>query len=119
LCKEARRQYERSLRRSLTGIAEAKNRGAPMHTAIVAIEMPKDFREDQWLRSLRSILSRVEEDPAIEQLAQNVWQVNFVKSPGGFARLIGAAEGNNLAYRILPLDSEPKWIRWNPTSKTS
>jgi hypothetical protein len=93
--------------------------GELMHTAIVTIEMPKDLREDQWLRSLRSILSRVEEDPAIEQLAQNVWQVNFIKSPGGFARLIGAAEGNHLAYRILPLDSDPKWIRWNPTSKTS
>lgn len=90
-----------------------------MHSVIIAVEMPPEMAKETWLGFLGRIIPKIEKNPAVEQIADNVWQLSVQKSPAALGYLIAAAEDFRLIYRILPFDAEPQWLRGGPTPKTS
>jgi hypothetical protein len=45
--------------------------------------------------------------------------IDFRRSPAALAQLVAAAEDFGFAYRVLPFDTEPQWIRADPKPKPS
>ncbi|MDR3486290.1 MAG: hypothetical protein P4M05_15465 [Bradyrhizobium sp.] len=99
---------------------EPKGRFAPMHSAIVVINMPEKLEttahHPKWLAFLKAISLAAEpmavalgEQTGLLQLAENVWQVNFKENPGAFARLVSCAMRHQLSYGILQLEDAPTW----------
>jgi hypothetical protein len=91
-----------------------------MHSAIVVINMPEkaEAAEDHpdWLAFLKAMSAAAEpmlaplaEQDGVLRLAENVWQVNFEKNPGMFARLVTSAMHHHLGYGILQLKDPPVW----------
>jgi hypothetical protein len=78
-----------------------------MHSAIVAIEMPKE--DEKWLAFLNTT-GDLTKRHSFQTLAANVWQIDFQSSPGDFAHLVAAAVRHGLAYKILPFDAAPQWL---------
>jgi hypothetical protein len=87
-----------------------------MHSAIFAVDMPPDSDRQKWIRYLAVVGPKVER-AAVERIAENVWQVDFQKSPAALAHLIAAADQQNLSYRILALAAEPQWIEIAPLAE--
>jgi hypothetical protein len=87
-----------------------------MHSAIFAVDMPPGPDPQNWVRYLAVVAPKIER-AAVERLAENVWQVDFQKSPAALAHLIAAADQQNLAYRILALAAEPQWIEIAPLAE--
>jgi hypothetical protein len=71
----------------------------------------------RWFRYLASVAPKIER-AAVERIAENVWQVDFQKSPAALAHLIAAADQHDLPYRILALATEPRWIQIAPLADT-
>jgi hypothetical protein len=88
-----------------------------MHSAIFAVDMPPDPDRQRWFRYLGSVAPKIER-AAVERIAENVWQVDFQKSPAALAHLIAAADQHDLSYRILALATEPRWIQIAPLAET-
>jgi hypothetical protein len=89
-----------------------------MHSAIVTVELTPetDAGKQTWL-AFSATIAKLQGNPAAQQLGPNVWQVDFQQSPAALAWLVVACEQHQLPYQILPLDSEPGWIRGGvPTS---
>jgi hypothetical protein len=84
-----------------------------MHSAIFAVDIPPDPDRQKWLRYLAVVAPKIER-AAVERIAENVWQVDFQKSPAALAHLIAAADQQTLSYRILALAAEPQWIEIAP-----
>ena len=90
-----------------------------MHSAIIIVQMPENDREWQKFSTNafdpKGPLARLE---GVQQLARNVWQVNFQRFPEKFARLVDAAVRLALPCEILQLDAEPEWLRagFDPTT---
>jgi hypothetical protein len=78
-----------------------------MKSVIVAVDMPDS--EQQWLTFL-SISGTIPANEHTQNLAENVWQIDFAKSPTTFARLIDAMRRFGIPGRILPLDGESQWL---------
>ena len=89
-----------------------------MHSAIFAVDMPPEPERQKWFRYLAIVAPKIER-AAVERIAENVWQVDFQKSPAALAHLIAAAERQNLSYRILALAAEPQWIEIAPLAEGS
>ena len=87
-----------------------------MHSAIFAVNMPLGPARQRWLRYLAEAAPKIER-AAVERIADNVWQVDFQKSPAALAYLIAAAEQHALSYRILALAAEPQWIEIAPLAE--
>ena len=86
-----------------------------MHSAIIYVVPPKNEMEARnKVGVLLAHIERHEKDGSLLRLGELVWQTNFQESPGALARLVAACEQQAIAYRILPLDSEPQWIRNDP-----
>jgi hypothetical protein len=75
-----------------------------MHSAIFAVDMPPESDRQKWIRYLAVVGPKIER-AAVERIAENVWQVDFQKSPAALAHLIAAAD-----HRICHIGS---W-RWPP-----
>lgn len=86
-----------------------------MHTAIVAIEMPKE--DEKWLAFLNTT-GDLTKRHSFQTLAANIWQIDFQASPVDFAQLIVAAARLGLVYRILPFDAAPQWLPVGNNPKT-
>jgi hypothetical protein len=86
-----------------------------MHSAIFAVDMPDPDRQ-RWLGFLGLVAPKIER-AAVERIAENVWQVDFQKSPAALAHLIAKADQHDLSYRILPLPTEPQWIAIAPLAE--
>jgi hypothetical protein len=89
-----------------------------MHSAIFAVDMPPDPERQKWIRYLAVVAPKIER-AAVQRIAENVWQVDFQKSPAALAHLIAAADQQNLSYRILALAAEPQWIEIAPLAEAS
>jgi hypothetical protein len=87
-----------------------------MHSAIFAVDMPPDSDRQKWIRYLAVVGPKIER-AAVERIAENVWQVDFQKSPAALAHLIAAADQQYLSYRILALAAEPQWIEIAPLAE--
>jgi hypothetical protein len=87
-----------------------------MHSAIFAADLPPDPDRQKWRRYLAAVAPKIER-AAVERIAENVWQVDFQKSPAALAHLITAAHQHNLSYRILALPAEPQWIEVVPLAE--
>jgi hypothetical protein len=87
-----------------------------MHSAIFGVDMPAAPDRQKWLRYLAAVAPRIER-AAVERIADNVWQVDFQKSPAALAYLIAAADQENLSYRILALAVAPQWIEIAPLAE--
>jgi hypothetical protein len=82
-----------------------------MHSAIVVATFPGGHHSarQQW-QGFLATAAIPQDDPTVIELAENIWQIDFLRSPGVFARLVYACEQHGIAYRILPFDIEPPWI---------
>jgi hypothetical protein len=82
-----------------------------MYSAIVVATFPGDHHSarQQW-QGFLATAAVPQEDPTVDQLAENIWQIDFLRSPGVIARRIYACEQYGIAYRILPFDIEPPCI---------
>jgi hypothetical protein len=89
-----------------------------MHSAIFAVDMPQETERQRWYRYLGLVAPRIER-AAVEKIAENVWQVDFQKSPAALAYLIAVADQHDLSYRILALPTEPQWIQIAPLAEAS
>ena len=78
-----------------------------MKSVIVAAEIPAN--EQQWLNFLGAS-GTVPQNEAIERLADNVWQIDFQKSPTAFGRLLHAMRQFGIRGKMLPLDGESQWL---------
>jgi hypothetical protein len=78
-----------------------------MQKVIVVVEMPDD--QQPWLAFLAAS-GTVPGNEAIEKLAENVWQIDFQKSPTTFAKLVDAMKRFGLPGKILPLGAESQWL---------
>jgi hypothetical protein len=83
-----------------------------MHSGIVVVELKdKNSQFQQWKSFTDAIESKIASaGKAIERLAENVWLVNFQKSPSVLAWIVVTAERNDLTYKILQFDGEPQWL---------
>jgi len=95
-----------------------------MHSAIIVATMSSD--QQRWNNFIAEIdrLRSPKPDPlrrsvGVEQLAENVWQVNFQQNPEPLARIVSCATQCRLAYKILQLDAEPQWLRVDPNPVAS
>ena len=87
-----------------------------MQYAIVMVVMPTENHEGrQTWQYFCAKIAKPLSNPAVEELAMNMWQVNFQHSPAALSQLVAAADEFGFAYRVLPFDGEPQWIRVNPT----
>ena len=87
-----------------------------MHSAIFAVDMPQETERQRWFRYLGMVAPRIER-AAVEKIAENVWQVDFQKSPAALAHLIAVADQHDLSYQILALPTEPQWIHIAPLAE--
>jgi hypothetical protein len=89
-----------------------------MHSALFAVEAPADNQSPAWQnvnglwgQPLRSDQpSALDDKETVQQLAENVWLVNFQMNPAALATLIYGAERFRLSYKILPFEHEPEWL---------
>jgi hypothetical protein len=88
-----------------------------MHSAIFAVDMPQETERQRWFRFLGLIAPKIEH-AAVDRIGENVWQVDFQKSPAALAHLIAVADQHDLSYRILALPTEPQWIAIAPPAVT-
>ena|SRR5712692_4442761 len=89
-----------------------------MHSAIIWVHPPDDFAGEKWQGLLQSTRP-LKNSPAVSQLAENVWLVNFQEAPALFARLVAACDHHKFSYGILPLEHEPQWLPAGPGPKTT
>ena len=78
-----------------------------MHSAIVRVEAPTD--EQKWL-AFEASIAIAKSSAATIPLADHVWLIDVQKSPAVFARFVDSCERHGLAYRILAIDVEPRWL---------
>jgi hypothetical protein len=87
-----------------------------MHSAIIYVSMPEspyDFRE--LAPRLYAGLQRVEKNPALKQLGEFVWQINFQQDPEVFAHVVLTMKNLGIPYGILQLADAPQWIERKPS----
>jgi hypothetical protein len=78
-----------------------------MKNVIVAVEMPDN--ELQWKNFLAA--SGIEPvNKSTAKIAENVWQIDFEKSPTTFARVVHAMKQFGLPGKILPFVDGQKWL---------
>jgi hypothetical protein len=87
-----------------------------MHSAIIVVSIPPN--QQRWNKFIPEIdrLQTAQPDPlskqrGVEQLAENVWMVNFRDNPEPLARLISAAVQHRFRQRILQFDDAPQWLQ--------
>ena len=86
-----------------------------MHSAIIYTTLPESpFDARQVASRLLVEVHKLEQNEAVIQLGEYVWQVNFLESPAAFATLVGALEQLRLPYGILQLADAPQWILGHP-----
>jgi hypothetical protein len=78
-----------------------------MKTVIVAVEMPQN--DQQWMGFLAAS-GTIPRNEYTEEIAQNVWQIDFERSPTTFAHLVHAMKKSGLRGKILPFVDEQKWL---------
>ena len=78
-----------------------------MKIVIVAVEMPQN---DQAWSGFLAASGTVPRNEYTEEIAQNVWQIDFEKSPTTFARLVHAMKQFGLHGKILPFVDGQKWL---------
>jgi hypothetical protein len=88
-----------------------------MHSAIVKVVMPDDDAGKQRWKAFLASVASLQGNPAIELLGENVWQIDFQRSPAALARLVSACEQHNFSYGVLQLDAAPQWLPVDPSPK--
>ena len=79
-----------------------------MHSAIIVVE-ETSARAD-WSRFLDEIRKKLVDAKGVDRLGENVWLVDFQKSPVALAWIVGFADRFGLVYKILPLADAPQWL---------
>ena len=78
-----------------------------MRKAIVVVEAPDN--EMQWKAFLNASGMGTANDN-VQELATNVWEIDFAASPTAFAQLVHAMKQFGLPGRILQLDADSQWL---------
>jgi hypothetical protein len=78
-----------------------------MKNVIVAVEMPQN--DQQWISFLTASGTEPRNEYT-EAIAENVWQIDFEKSPTTFAKLVLAMKQFGLPGKILPFVDGQKWL---------
>ena len=91
-----------------------------MHSAIVYAVMPENEIEVRNLVGrLYAGIHKVEKNPALKQLGEFVWDVDFQADPEVLAVLINALAQLGVGYGILQLDAAPQWMMRDPVQRNS
>ncbi len=81
-----------------------------MHSAIIVAEPPQTDADKQRWQQFASMIAPLKARDGVEELADNVWLIDFQCAPSALARLIYAGEQHQFSQRILPLPEQPKWL---------
>jgi hypothetical protein len=79
-----------------------------MHSAIVLIENWYSVDQNERLKFAATI-APIAGGPGVCKLDENLWQIDFRKSPTPLGLLIAACERHHLAYRVLACEKIPEW----------
>ena len=71
-----------------------------MKSVIVVVEPPKN--EQQWKNFIGASGTQTASEH-VQELSDNVWQIDFEKSPTSFGQLLHAMKQYGIPGRILPL----------------
>ena len=86
-----------------------------MHSVILVVELPNDDRP--WESFLARAKLGGELSTSVQRLGQNVWQLNIQAELAPLSRILGAADGLGLTYKMLVFDAEPQWLPGNAIRK--
>lgn len=90
-----------------------------MHSAIVYAKMPESAVETRnQVSALYAGIHKIEKNPALRQLGEFVWQVDFQADPEVLGVLISALAAQGIGYGILQLDAAPQWIVRSPRNRS-
>jgi hypothetical protein len=90
----------------------SNNQETEMHSAIVVAKMPSQEGHEgrqSWAAFLATI-DKLQGNPALLRLSENVWQADFQRSPAALAQLVAGLELHRYVYGILPLADAPQWL---------
>lgn len=79
-----------------------------MHSMLFAATIPSN--NDVWETFLGRVAAKTKDAKSMKRLAENVWLVNLIESPGPLGYLISFAHETKVAYGLLPFEREPQWL---------
>lgn len=79
-----------------------------MHSPLFVTEIPKD--DDKWRLFVDGVKHKIKNVEGVLRLGENVWLLNLQKSVASLGWLIGHAEGQGIAYGLLPFENAPQWL---------
>jgi hypothetical protein len=81
-----------------------------MHSALFVAGIPDINRYQGWIGFLGAIMPKFRSEENAKRLSENVWLVNFQKSPSALSWLVTSAERHDIHFGILSFDEEPQWL---------
>jgi hypothetical protein len=82
-----------------------------MHSAIVVVKEKRDENDKRWQILATATAPHIAKG-AISEVAENVWQVEFYRSPAALASLLYICGTQNLPYRLLAFDHPHQWLQF-------
>ena len=82
-----------------------------MHSALIVVKPPETQAEKQRWQQFASAIAPLKQNPAVDELADNVWLIDFEQSPLALAQLLSAAHRHQFSQKTLQLPEAPKWLR--------
>jgi hypothetical protein len=79
----------------------------PVKHVLVAVEMPQN--QQQWIAFL-TVSGTEHGGEHIRKISENVWQVDFEKSPTSFGQILYAMKQFGLPGKILPFVDGQQWL---------
>src|ERR1700681_4471709 len=90
--------------------AGENERRSIMHSALFVAGIPDINHYQGWTGFLGAIMPKFRSKENAKRLSENVWLVNFHKSPSALSWLVTSAERHGIPFGILPFDEEPQWL---------
>jgi hypothetical protein len=81
-----------------------------MHSALFVAGIPGINHYHSWTGFLGTVMPKIRPEEHAKRLSENVWLVNFHKSPTALSWLVMSAEKHDIPFGILSFDEEPQWL---------
>jgi hypothetical protein len=81
-----------------------------MHSALFVASIPDVNNYQGWTGFLGAITLKFRAEENAKRISENVWLVNFQKSPFALSWLVTSAERHGIPFGILSFDDEPQWL---------
>ncbi len=81
-----------------------------MHSALFVAGIPDFNQHHHWIDFLGAVMTKIRSEENAKRLSENVWLVNFQKSPSALSWLVTSAERHGIHFGILSFDEEPQWL---------